>query len=228
MNVALICAFEDEIGLLRKRMDMALTMDHAGVKITNGTLLSHEVVLCLGGIGKVNAGATAQLVASEYKPDCIINIGLAGNCTTLPLGGAVIADRLLYHDFEMKWAAESAPGLMFYTPDAMLMQHAEQACKELMVEYQYGAVATGDQFIEDSAVRADIIARTGCACVEMEGAAVAHIAHKNNIPYVTVKIMSDNADEEAHNTFNAVLPLGAYCETSVGIVCGIIQRLDTF
>lgn len=226
MKVALICAFEDEIGLLRKRMDMALTKDHAGVKITNGTLLSHEVILCLGGIGKSNAAATAQLVASEYAPDLIINIGLAGNCTNLPLGGAVIADRLVYHDFKMEWAAESPPGLLEFTPDPVLTGYAEEACKELMVPYAFGTVATGDQFIEDTALRTDIIRRTGCACVEMEGAAVAHIAHKNDIRYVTIKILSDNADEGAHDTFNAVLPLGAYCETSVGIVAGIVKRLS--
>lgn len=225
MKVALICAMEDEIGLLRKHMDMALTKDHAGVKITNGTLLNHEVVLCLGGIGKVNAGATAQLVASEYKPDLIINIGLAGNCSDLPLGGVVVADRLVYHDFNMDFAAEDPPGLTFFTPDSRLMGYAETVCKGLSLKYKTGAVATGDLFIEDSAVRADIIARTGCSCVEMEGAAIAHIAHKNSIPYVTVKVLSDNADEGAHDTFNAVLPLGAYCETSVGIVTGIMRQL---
>ena len=64
-----------------------------------------------------------------------------------------------------------------------------------------GRIATGDQFIADSAVKADIVARTAPACVEMEGGAIAHTAASNGVPFVVIRSISDNADDEAEMSY---------------------------
>ena len=38
-------------------------------------------------------------------------------------------------------------------------------------------------------------------CVEMEGAAVAHVCYDFNIPFVAVRTVSDRADDTAHLDF---------------------------
>jgi adenosylhomocysteine nucleosidase len=226
MNIALICAFDEEINLLRSGMTDVRQYQTAGIPITEGRIAGHAFFLCLGGIGKANSAATTQYVIDKFSPDCILNIGLAGNCTdTLPLGGLVIADRLLYHDFDMNFAAEGPPGLTQYEPDEKLRRVAVAVCAEQRFSYVVGTVATGDQFIGSTALRDDIVARTGCACVEMEAAALAHIAHKNDVPYLCIKVMSDNADDGGHDAFVESMSIGSYSQTSAGVIAGIIRAL---
>jgi nucleoside phosphorylase len=42
----------------------------------------------------------------------------------------------------------------------------------------------------------------------MEGAALAKVAHYYQIPLIALKVISDNADDEAHNDFKANLHAG--------------------
>ena len=226
MRVAIVCAMDEEIRLLREVMENAKEEERAGIRVTSGRLCGHDIELLLGGIGKANAAATVQFAVCTFRPDFLLNIGLAGNCTgTLPLGGAVIADRLVYHDFKMEWAAEAPPRKLFFTPDAELMRRVGGVCAKLGVPCLQGTVATGDVFVQDEEVRNDIVARTGASAVEMEGAAFAHMAEKNGLPYVVIKIMSDNASTGALEDFHASLPLGAYCKTSVSILTELLRGL---
>ncbi len=226
MKLAIVCAMDDEIRLLRERMENPESTERAGIRITTGTLCGAQVMLCLGGIGKANAAATAQYAICTFDPDRLVNIGLAGNCTgTLPLGGAVLADKLVYHDFDMKIAAEDPPRTEFYTPDPALAALAASVCEGLDIPFVRGTVATGDQFIQDEQVKNDIVARTGAAAVEMEGAAFAHICQKNGKPYLNIKIMSDNAGDGALDDFHASLSMADYCARSVSILAGIAAGL---
>ena len=42
-----------------------------------------------------------------------------------------------------------------------------------------------------------IIANTGALCTEMEGTAIAHAAHRNGVPFVILRAISDKADGSA-------------------------------
>ncbi len=56
-------------------------------------------------------------------------------------------------------------------------------------------LATGDVFVNDPAVRARLAERA--QLVDMEGYAVAYVAHEFGVPLRMVKHVSDNADEGA-------------------------------
>ena len=60
-----------------------------------------------------------------------------------------------------------------------------------------GRVASGDQFISDGAVKADIKAAFDAYCVEMEGAAIGQAAYLNQIPFLIIRAISDKADNSA-------------------------------
>ncbi len=225
MKIAVICAMEDEIKLLARYMENVTAATERGVRVTRGTIGAHEVNLCIGGVGKVNAAAAAQYNVSDFGCDVILNIGLAGSCAALPLGGVVVADKLVYHDYEMRFAAMDPPYKEFFTPDERLTGIAVKALEKLGRVYMRGTVASGDQFIEDSAVKRDIIARTSCACVEMEGCAIAHVAEKNGVPFAAIKVMSDNADERGDESFHETMSLGGYCAESSEIIRTMLEML---
>ena len=72
---------------------------------------------------------------------------------------------------------------------------------------QIGRIASGDQFICYKAQKEKIIADTGAICAEMEGAAIAHTAYRNSVPFVIIRAISDKADDTAemdYPTFEAI------------------------
>ena len=70
-----------------------------------------------------------------------------------------------------------------------------------------GTVASGDQFVCSKEQKARIVADTGALCTEMEGAAIGHVAWRNNVPFVVIRAISDKADDSAemdYPTFEAM------------------------
>ena len=62
-------------------------------------------------------------------------------------------------------------------------------------------------------------------CVEMEGAAVAQVCVKNSVPFVVVRSMSDNADEEAFEKIVVKqFDCTEYCNTAAAIVLDILAN----
>ena len=84
-----------------------------------------------------------------------------------------------------------------------------------------GRIVTGDHFISDAVVKADIVERLNPMCVEMEGAAVAHVATVNKIPFVVIRSMSDKADDSAEMSFDE-FALGA-AQNSAEIIIKMLE-----
>ena len=102
---------------------------------------------------------------------------------------------------------------------------ARQILDELGTVHADGIVASGDQFIDDKETKNSIVERTGCSCVEMEGGAIAHIAMKNETPFCLVKIISDDADDDAGDQFHETVSISDYLKTSVGFITRFAETL---
>ncbi len=216
MKLGVLVAFDKEIDMLNlSGKDFRL----GGCRMCELTIGENEVILALCGIGKANAGACTQLLISDQHVDAILNIGLAGSACNIPIGGAVLVTEATYHDlFPIDFVAEDYPGLTSFPADRHLMEVAEKILIDMGVVYTKGIVATGDQFISNSSTKQDIINRTHCSAVEMEGCAIAHISAKNDIPFCLVKIISDSADDNAEDQFHDTLTIAEYLETSTNFI----------
>jgi len=85
-----------------------------------------------------------------------------------------------------------------------------------------GVVVTGDQIITSAQVR-DALAHefADAVCVDMETAAVAQVALRNNVPWSGLRITSDSADE----TFDLRGVLGFGVGTAAGLFERILQSV---
>ena len=200
--IGLMGAMREEIALLCERMTDKGEETVAGVTFYTGLLQGRRVALCCAGIGKVNAACAAQLLIARFGAKALVFSGIAGNMTDkIGVGDVVIGGTLVYHD-------------------------AEQACTDAGVKYIVGKIATGDTFVGDSATKNAIAADCAPDCVEMEGAAVAHVAAKYGVPCVVLRAMSDNADEEAYDTLVVKeFDITEYCTTAARICEDLISRL---
>ena len=225
---AIMGAMPDEVEQLCALLDGVTVEPYAGVTYHRGLLGEKPVVVCCAGMGKANAAATVQVLVTRFGADRIIFSGIAGNMTDkVGIGDVVVGQKVLYHDAEDDMIAQSAPFTACYEGDAELVKAAMDACSELGVKAIAGTIATGDQFVGDSATKAAIAEKVHPDCVEMEGAAVSQIAAKNGVPCVILRAMSDNADEAGHEVLVVKkFSISEYVATATRIVAGMLARLD--
>ena len=225
--IGLLGAMREEIALLCERMTDKGEETVAGVTFYTGLLQGRRVALCCAGIGKVNAACAAQLLIARFGAKALVFSGIAGNMTDkIGVGDVVIGGTLVYHDADREMISDTFPYLKEFAADPVLVAAAEQACTDAGVKYIVGKIATGDTFVGDSATKNAIAADCAPDCVEMEGAAVAHVAAKYGVPCVVLRAMSDNADEEAYDTLVVKeFDITEYCTTAARICEDLISRL---
>lgn len=215
MKVGIIGAMEQEVTLLRDKIENRQTLTLAGCEIYTGTLNGVEVALLKSGIGKVAAALGTTLLLQLCKPDVVINTGSAGGLApTLKVGDIVVSDEVRYHDADVT-AFGYEPGQMAGCPaafvaDDKLIAAAELVIKQLDLNAVRGLVVSGDAFINGAAPLAHIRTTFPQAiAVEMEATAIGHVCHQFKVPFVVVRAISDVADQESHLSFDEFLSVAA-------------------
>ena len=213
IKLGIIGAMDVEVATLKENMRDKVIKTVAGMEFCEGKLECTDAVVVQCGVGKVNAALTAQVLISCFEVSHIVNTGIAGSLNAeLDIGDFVISRDAVYHDMDATnfgYPVCQVPGLpvLAFPADEALMSAAYQAADNAHPGHiRIGRVATGDQFVADKALKEKIIQNTGAYCTEMEGAAIAHTAWKNGVPFVIIRAISDKADDSAemdYPTFEA-------------------------
>lgn len=178
-RIIVICAMEKEFSLISGMEGQTVA----------------ELHVRLSGMGKVNAALSAAEMISEFRPDMVINTGVAGSFAQgIRQGDTVIADRCAYHDV---WCGDgNAPGQVqglptFFPCDSDLVRKTSG----ILPDAHVGTIITGDQFYisreEDERQKRlfpDALA------VDMESAAIAQTCFLKNIPFLSIRVISDIHD----------------------------------
>ena len=216
--IGVIGAMEEEVEILKEKMNITDTVTAAGMTFYKGTLHNQQIVLARSGVGKVNAAVCAQLMISLFDVNYLVNSGVAGTLKEgIDQGDIVISTDAVQHDFDVTALGDplgeiSRLGVTFFEADEALIDIAKEAFMNLKIKdvkaYQ-GRVASGDQFIAGGPVQERIQEHFAPSAVEMEGAAIAHVAYINQVPYVIIRAISDKANGEADLSYEEFLPLAA-------------------
>lgn len=93
--VLLIAAVPQEIALLKMALGYSSQQESGPFDVVEGELGRKRVVLCAGGIGKVNAAIATTALIERYAPQLVINTGCAG---AYPGSGLAIGDLVVATD----------------------------------------------------------------------------------------------------------------------------------
>ncbi|MBQ8358418.1 MAG: 5'-methylthioadenosine/adenosylhomocysteine nucleosidase [Oscillospiraceae bacterium] len=216
MKLGIIGAMDVEVAALKECMTAKVERTVAGSVYCEGRLEGLPAVVVQCGVGKVNAALCVQALCDCFGVTHIVNTGVAGSLNArLDIGDFVISREAMYHDFDCSpinpaYAVGQVPGLPVraFPADGMLAELAFSAANTLCPGHAHmGMVASGDQFVCNKVQKQMIIENTGALCTEMEGAAIAHGAWRNGIPFVVIRAISDKADDSAemdYPTFEAI------------------------
>ncbi|BBA51065.1 5'-methylthioadenosine/adenosylhomocysteine nucleosidase [uncultured Fusobacterium sp.] len=231
MKIGIIGAMNEEVVELKAVMSDIKSEKIGNLEFFNGKLLGKDVVLVEGGIGKVNAAICATLIINHFKVDKVLFTGVAGGVNpNINIGDIVIGNDLIEHDFDSTafgYELGQIPRMDTYIfkADQNLVDIACNVAEKEFGKYRVcvGRIVSGDEFVA-SIERIKWLRDTFEAdCTEMEGAAVAHVCHIFNMPFLIIRAISDKANHDAKVDFPEFVKLAA--KNSKTIIEGILNRL---
>ena len=213
-KLGIIGAMVVEVETLKSEMSNLTVTKKAGMEFYDGILEGLPVVVVQCGVGKVNAAMCAQVLCDCFGVTHLVNTGIAGSlCAELDIGDLLISSDAMYHDFDVQhfgYEMGEVPGMgvLTFAADEEMISYAVAAAEAVNPGHScIGRVASGDKFVAEKAVKENIIEKTKALCTEMEGAAIAHVAFRNQLPFVILRAISDKADDSAemdYPTFEAI------------------------
>lgn len=228
--LGIIGAMDIEVDSLKTKMENPQIKSIAGMDFYNGKISDKEVVVVKCGIGKVNAAMCTQILADVFDVDAVINTGVAGSLNNdIDICDIVVSTVAQEHDMDVTplgYKKGIIPDMETseFKADKDLINLAKKSAESagLGVNVFEGKVVSGDQFI--GTIEAKDVLRKNFSgdCAEMEGAAIAHTAYLNNMPFLVIRAISDKADGGAEMDYPTFEKKAA--ENSISLLNEIIKN----
>ncbi|AOM82514.1 5'-methylthioadenosine/S-adenosylhomocysteine nucleosidase [Salisediminibacterium beveridgei] len=229
MKIGVIGAMDEEVDMLRSKMDIIEETVIANCEFTLGELYGVEVVLSKSGIGKVNAAVSTTLMNQLYHPDYIINTGSAGGLDPrLSVGDIVISTEVRYNDVDATvfgYEFGQVPQMpALFSPDERLVQIAGKSAGGAGVNAAKGLIISGDSFMSDHE-RVERLKKMFVEpqCAEMEAAAIAQVCYQFAVPFVIIRSLSDIAGKDALMSYEEFLETAGI--NSANIVMAMLEEM---
>lgn len=205
MRVGIICAGDREVAPFIPIVDECRIIEKAMLKFYEGKINGVETVALFSGVCKVNAAIATQILIDSFKVDAIINAGTAGGMNPkLSLFDTVISTEVAYHDVSPNILTEFHPWMetAYFQADNKLVELSKVAVERLQEKYKvfWGRMVTGETFIVDEGRQA-INDTYSPLTVDMETASIAHVCYVNQIPFISVRTVSDTAEHSGTGSF---------------------------
>ena len=159
---------------------------------TNGQLEGYRVLHT--GVGKVNAAIQltkvlhkAHLYYLPPMPKLVINYGTAGS-KNLPIGELVCCTKFVQRDMKVTQLGFYEGQTPFESPNSMIVLSTSKF-NPLDKFYVCG---TGDNFVENTKKESLFI-----QVFDMEAFALAKVCRHYNVPFISFKYITDNANEHS-------------------------------
>ena len=229
--LGIIGAMDIEVEKIKEQLTDVEILSKAAMDFYQGKWHEKDVVVVRSGIGKVNAGICAQILADIFKVDAVINTGIAGSLRAeINIGDIVLSSDTLQHDMDATGFGYE-PGVIpqmkvsNFKADEKLIALAECCCKEVCPDIQAftGRIVSGDQFISSKEKKKQLAEQFAGYCTEMEGAAIAQGAYLNGIPFLIIRAISDKADDSATMDYPAFEAMAV--ENSVKLLSAMVENL---
>ena len=170
----------------------------------------------------IGVGVLGMLLGFIFYPKMMR--GIAGGMNNdIHVCDVVVSSEVLPHDLDLHFLKDYPPYCGIYTADQALIDLAVKTCGSFEVKSFVGRIVSGEAFVTDSAVKAEIQQRLTPYAIDMESAAVGQCAYRNSVPFVSVRCISDNADDEGAMSFDQFEKIAA--KRVADIVLRMIESL---
>ncbi|MDD2899501.1 MAG: futalosine hydrolase [Desulfuromonadaceae bacterium] len=218
-TVIVIAAVPQEIKLLETSLEHSGRVTAGGFEYVKGTLGGVHVVVCAGGVGKINAAAATAVMIARYQPQLVINTGCAGAYlgSGLSVGALVVAlEEILadegvvvssgWKDLEYMHIPSVQQGTLSCYNVVPLSRHAAEKAMQLADYYGVSLVrgrsATVSTCSGTQAYGAEISGRWNALIENMEGAAVAQVCLRCGVDCLEIRGISNAVEDRDLKKWN--------------------------
>ena len=182
-----------------------------------------EIIGVRCGIGKVNAASATAFLIGEDNVDIILNAGLSGAVQKLRREDMIAVESYVECDYDLtaigKPLGVKADGQKYiYSADEKLMSYALMS--EGIIKAKAG---TGDIFLTDKAKKELYRDTFGIESFDMETAAIAGVCDKCGIPMLSLRKISDDADDASVQDYREMNNRQESCLTE--LLANILLRI---
>jgi len=251
MTIGIMGAMTEEISSIVANMKITAREVIADREFISGSFNGQKCVTVFSRWGKVASAITATILFDHFHVASIIFSGVAGSVSDdITIGDIVISHKLYQHDMNaeplFKKFMIPLRDKIDFIPDETLTNIALASAEKFVLDLQKPThqlhsalskfditqpkaltrcIASGDQFVTKALSHEIVANRADTAAVEMEGAAVAQVCDEFDKPFVIIRTISDNANEQAPIDFMAFVTEIAKNYT-LGILTGITDALN--
>ena len=208
--IGAVIALDSEANALLDQMEVENISTFCGKPVYMGKAFQKDILLCVCGVGKVNAAAGTCAVLAKGA-DIVLNFGVAGGlCDKTQLTEVYLIDKAVQYDFDITQLEGGEIGTLDGETENYLPLFLPAA-----LDFPRRALGTGDRF-NDSPADHDLLLRLGAHIRDMEGGAIAEVCKYAGVPCVSVKAISDvygagsTTEQFEKNLARAALNLKAY------------------
>ncbi len=218
----------EELGAILDNLKDLEEKDYGDLKIYSGEWKNSDsksifISAAWSGWGKVSAArATTRICSSKYKDkniDCLLFTGVAGAAKKdIQKWDIVIADSIMQYDMDARplFKQFEIPALkkQVLKPSDYWLKVLFESLRDRKLDKSFsifgnlhkGLIGTGDRFVSDKSFLRNLRSQIpSLIAVEMEGAAFAQVACQENIDWIILRVISDEANDSADIDFNEFL-----------------------
>ena len=109
-TIVIIGAMPSELADIRNMLGDAEIKNISGFNYYINNYKGKTVVNVCSGIAKVNAAVCTQVAIDNFKPDCVINAGIAGGMNpAVKVCDIVVSSEVLPHDLDLHFLNDYPP-----------------------------------------------------------------------------------------------------------------------
>lgn len=238
--IALLCSVPTEAELLAREIQVSETRVSGGKSLAAGMVAGRSVLLCVGGMGKVNAAHAATLLLSRPGVRVLLVFGVGG---AYPASGAQVGDLAVatreiagdegvltaegFRDTQyigIPLLRSSAANLynVFPASDSLLKPALRILGSGRSDRVHAGAFVTLSSCTGTASRASELEMRYHGLCENMEGAAAAQVALSHEVPWLEVRGISNLVEDRNLTAWN--IPRAA--EAVQKAVLDILKGLD--
>lgn len=211
LKVGIICPCKIEYDKCKLILNLSSERNLNGRTISSKKYESCEVIAVFAGPGKIQCASATQLIIDKFNLDMIIDVGGAGSLADeLKCYDIIVAKEVYEYDVcEIEDFAKFKDEL---TSRIILSNASEEKntyIEKVMIDklssidanIKFGNIASGEKTIKDKATRDKLYSLLNAHACNWETSAVIKTANLNDIKALSIRVITDNADENMEKDF---------------------------
>lgn len=182
------------------------------IKVTEFDYKDCKIFMADSGVGEIAASLSTQMLILKFNVDFILNFGVVGGLSSsISCGEVVYVGDIVHYDFTTSYKDKTRAGKYLFQPDNFVFDANKdmlQLAKKVIGDKKVVRIVTGDKFVDDNEFRSWLINHFGGEICDMESAGIYFACKNHNVPFLMIKAVSDSADDNANEDFQATIDAG--------------------